>query len=98
MFGIGRRRNAAMKYFFLRDEKLPHPLPNMLRDIAYEVPAQKAYEMYILVAKNRDMAVIDFMNGTRTPCKYWTVWGEEITEAECFQRKLAGKLAVDILE
>ena len=74
----------------------------MLHDVAYEVSLEKALEMYTLVAKSqhksKHMAVMKFMNGTRTTGKYWSLWGENVNDAECFQRKLAGKLAVDLLE
>lgn len=87
-----------MKYFCMRAEKLPHPIPTMAHDVAYEVSPEKALEMYILVVKSRDMAVAEFMHGDNINCKYWSLWGEDVSDAECFHRKLSGKLGIEILE
>lgn len=87
-----------MKYFCMRAEKLPHPMPNMLSNVAYEVDAEKAFDMYALVVKDQHMAMIELLNGTCRKSKYWSIWGEHISDAECFQRRLSGKLAIDILE
>lgn len=45
-----------MKYFTIRVEKLEHPLPHMLHDVAYEVPQEKALYLYGLISNSQELA------------------------------------------
>lgn len=87
-----------MKYFAIRAEKLAHPLPNLEQGVAYELSEKKALEMYTVATKDQYKAVERFGIGIRVTCKYWSVWGENLSDTECFRRRLAGKMAAEILE
>ncbi len=66
--------------------------------LMYEISAVKALKMYESTNRDKHMATINLLNGTRVTCRYWSIWGENVSDAECFQRKLAGTLAIDMLE
>lgn len=85
-----------MKYFTIRAEKLPHPLPSMKSGMMYEVSKEKALDMYKLVDDYDGTPEQNFNNGTFVDGKYWAIWGENISNAECFQRRLSGTLATKI--
>lgn len=85
----------------MRAEKLAHPLPNMISGLMYEVSKEKALDMYKLVNDYGDYTGTpkqNFNNGTLVDGKFWSLWGENISNAECFQRRLSGTLVTKIFD
>lgn len=77
-----------MKYFIERD-RFSGRYP------ANEITAKTALEMYKHEAGPGFLnlkAVPNFHKGTSIIAPFYRVWGEEITDAECFRRKLEGTL------
>jgi len=68
--------------------------------IAYEITSRYALELYKGLSKAGQynlVAVPNFNKGTPVNGKAFSVWGEIITNAECFNRRLKGRLAKEIL-
>ncbi len=97
---LPQRGEHRMKYFCTRSDWFKSQMLSLNADIVYEVDTEKALEMYELAAgakKKNLVAKPHFDQGTKVRCKYWTIWGENISNAELFKRRLEGTIAVDIL-
>lgn len=83
-----------MKYFISRNSFSG-------RDPVNEITSKTALEMYKREAGPGFLnlkAVPNFHKGAQRTAPFYCVWGEEITEAECFRRKLKGTLLDGIWE
>ena len=66
----------------------------------YEITSEYALKLYKGLGKAGQynlVTVPNYKRGTRVQGKTFSVWGEVVTEAECFKRRLSGQLANDIL-
>jgi hypothetical protein len=68
--------------------------------IAYEITSRYALELYKGLSKAGQynlVAVPNFNKGTLVNGKAFSVWGENISDAQCFKKRLDGTLAREIL-
>ncbi len=64
-------------------------------DLINEMTSKTAMEMYKQQAGSGFLnlrAIPNFLKGKKIYQPFYNFWGEEITEAECFRRKLKGTL------
>ena len=69
-------------------------------NLVYEVTSKYALELYKHQSKPGQynlVAVPNYKKGTRVSGMGYTIWGEIITNAECFNRRLKGNLAQKVL-
>ena len=79
-----------MKYF---TDRTSFSEPNC--SLVNQITADIALEMYKLQAGPGFLnlsAIPNFHKGAKVRMQHYWVWGERITDAECFRRMLAGKL------
>ena len=90
-----------MKYFARKSRYWPGAaLTKSSDEGTHEITSKYALELYKELSKAGQynlVAVPNFRNGVRVDGKFFSVWGEYATEAECFNRRLKGTLANDIL-
>ena len=90
-----------MKYFIRRPW---HTRPDITWEFSEkdtEVTAKRARELYKDEAGPGFInlsAVPNFIKGKEVRDGGFVLWGEDITDKECFKRRLAGQLAQDIIE
>lgn len=89
-----------MKYFIARG---PAPAPELISTKDFEVTrelAQKWYKQHAGPGKLNLIAIPNFNKGTEIIFRRGTVrlWGEDISESECFRRRLEGTLHVEIVD
>jgi len=88
-----------MKYFVKKHPRGDHLI--FSRRLAEEIIRDRALACY----KSRKvggfgalLTIQLFIRGTTYNQGDFTIWGEEVTEKECFKRRLAGKLSPNILQ
>jgi len=90
-----------MKYCIRRPGNIRPDIAWEISDKDNEVTAKQALELYKDEAgpgfANLN-AVPNFVKGRKVRGGGYVVWGEDITDKECFKRRLAGQLERDIVE
>lgn len=69
-------------------------------NLTYEVTSKYALKLYDHIGVPGQLnlvAIPKHRKGTRVNGTFFSVWGENISNAECFNRRLQGKLANNIL-
>ena len=80
-----------MRYFARVKENFAEP-----QNIIYELTPKYARELYEAASKPKHgnlEGIMNFNAGTKVSSVFWTVWGEIVTNNECFRRQLKGELA-----
>jgi len=91
-----------MKYFLQQRKglRLAHQLPEGIDFRPFEITHKFALELYKIRAGSgfaNLTAIPNFHSGIRVVGHFSTVWGETITNKECFKRRLVGAMGRDIL-
>ncbi len=89
-------RGVNVKYFigYGCKTRLDINRPSIERDV--EIPTERALKFYTAAAgtgKKYLVAIPNFRQGNQIRYSKYNLWGENISNAECFQRRLAGRLA-----
>ena len=87
---------SNMKYFARKKEDWLKP-----ENIIYEITPRYARKLYKAATKpghDNLEGTMNFNAGTKVSCIFWTVWGEIVTNKECFRRRLKGELATEKLK
>lgn len=90
-----------MKYFICRPWHIQPDIGQVVMEKNSEVTASRALELYKDEAGPgfaNLSAVPNFVKGRKVRDGVLVLWGEDITDKECFKRRLAGHLAQEILE
>lgn len=85
-----------MRYFARKKEYYGQP-----KNAAYEITPEYALKLYKGATKSKHYnldALPDFNAGKKVGNAFWTVWGEIVTNKECFRRRLKGELGKEKLK
>lgn len=91
-----------MKYFLARGHIRPD-IRQIISEKDFEIPKDLAFRIYKSHAgpgKLNLKAIPNYNKGTEIIIRRGTVrvWGENISDSECFRRRLEGTLHVDIVD
>ena len=68
---------------------------------ANELTSEKAWDEYVRHAGGGNQRLVarpNFNKGTEIQCKFYKVWGENISNRQLFKRKLEGTIEQEVFE